>query len=96
MHELRYNLQSTYKFVRENLIKSKEKSKEQFDKRINPKSFQVGDLVFIENSTNPKLGSKYDGPYQIKKIISDVNSRVKRKNNEKVIHNNRLKLHHEN
>lgn len=92
--EFKYKMQSSHELARENLLNSKQISKRQFDKSTNPISFQVGDLVLIENHTNKKLGSRFDGPYLVTEIISDTNTRLKIKNKEKVVHNNRLKLYH--
>lgn len=95
-YELKYKLQSAHKFARENLINSKISNKKQFDRKTNPLKLKIGDKVLLENTTNKKLGAKFDGPYDVIDILSDVNTKIKIKNNEKVVHNNRLKLYFDN
>lgn len=90
--ELRHKLQEAHKFARENLIQSKNKSKTYYDRKTNNLTLQIGDLVLLENMTNKKLGPRYDGPYEVITIISDVNTKIRIGNKEKIVHNNHLKI----
>jgi hypothetical protein len=78
-HELRYKLQNAHAFARENLIQSKETNKKYYDRKTNILHLEIGDLVLLENNTHGKLGSKYDGPYEVIDIISDTNTKIKKK-----------------
>lgn len=90
-YELRYKLQNAYKNAHENLIQSKEQNKRQFDKRTNPLQLEVGDQVLLRKGAPKKLGPQFDGPYEVTEILSDLNSKIRIKNSEKIVHNNRLK-----
>lgn len=55
-----------------NAIKSQEAYKHQYNKRAKPKSFVVGDNVIVfEKDTGNKLLSKWTGPCEIVKQVSD-------------------------
>lgn len=90
--ELRHKLYDAARFARENLIQSKNKSKTYYDRKLNELNLEIGDLVLLENKTNRKLGARYDGPYEVTAIISEVNTKIRIGNKEKVVHNNHLKL----
>lgn len=91
--ELRNKLQVCHKLARENLIHSKEKNKQLYDKTTNPKIFKTGDQVMIKNEAkNGKLDVIWRGPYTIVEV-KDLNSTLKIKNKNIVFHNNRLKLY---
>lgn len=90
-YELRFKLQNAYKEARENLIESKQKNKKQFDSKTNVLKLQIGDKVLLRNENAKKLESRYSGPYEVIDITSDVNTKIKIKNSDKIVHNNRLK-----
>lgn len=93
LNELRVRLQTTHKLARDNLIKSKEKSKGVYDNKVNPIILQEGDKVFVKNEKRvSKFSPIWLGPYDVVKPISRENTAVKIKHKPKVIHNNRLKL----
>lgn len=89
--ELRHKMQTAHEFARENLIKSKQHNKQYYDKYTNPHVFQIGDKVIMENPTHKKLEQRYTGPYVVLEIISDINTKIRVKNRDVVMHNNRLK-----
>lgn len=93
--ELRHKLNDAHKFARENLIKSKETSKKYFDTKVNILTLKEGDKVLLLDSTSKKLAPKYTGPYEVIEIVSNTNSKIKIKNKNKIVHNNRLKKFHE-
>jgi hypothetical protein len=90
-YELRHKMQSAHEYAHENLIKSKEINKKYYDSYVNPHTFHVGDKVWLENPTHKKLDARYTGPYEVTKIISDTNVKIRVKNREIIIHINRLK-----
>lgn len=93
--ELKYKLQNAHEFARRNLIASKENTKKYYDKHTNDFSLKIGDKVLLESATNKKLESRYEGPYEILDFPSDVNTAIRVKNKQQIVHNNRLKPFHE-
>lgn len=53
VRSLKFKLNTAFQIARENLVNSKLKSKEYYDKKINPIKFKVNDLVMIENKYIP-------------------------------------------
>ena len=94
-NELKSRLQHANAIARANLIQSKEKNKEYYDKNINPSSFQPGDKIFLKNEAtskgkNKKLSSVWSGPFEILST-KGVNSTSSVNNKPLLVHNNRLK-----
>ncbi len=75
------------------------KTKEQYDKKAFPHSFQIGDKVLISNdfdiTKNPKLVPNWKGPGKIIDI-NDTNAKIKFKNKIKVLNVAKLKHFYEN
>lgn len=70
IRSLQNRLNTSFKTARENLINSKNKSKEYYDKKINPTRFKVNDLVCIyEKRTkvglSKKLSPNFKGPFKV-------------------------------
>ena len=94
-NELKARLQHANALARRNLLSSKERSKEQYDKHAKPSSFRVGDTVFLKNDAtqkgkNKKLSNLWSGPYDVIST-NGVNSTIFVKNKPVIVHNNRLK-----
>ncbi len=76
---LRQRLERAVEFVKENLIKAKERQKEYYDRKHRVSPFKTGDLVWrdlhlLSDATKQfttKLAPRRDGPYKIVKMISD-------------------------
>ena len=71
--EIEILAESIYEKASAKLLSSKQKMKERYDKKINPKSkstFFIGDKVLITNRKRKKgeLKDLWDGPYPVKKI----------------------------
>jgi transposase InsO family protein len=79
--------------ARENIEKSKNIQKIQYDKHINPVEFKQGDLVLIKTHSPKKLSSLFHGPYEVLERISDTNTKILVKNKPKMLHNNNIKLY---
>lgn len=78
-----------------NLIEVKRKSKEHYDKKINPQTFKSGDYVFLLKGSKPgKFGDHYTGPHEVLDILNRNNIRIKIKKNSRIVHPNRLKTSH--
>lgn len=91
-HELRFRLQNAWRNAVVNLKKSKEMSKQAYDRTAKLKTFAVGDQVLYRNQTRKgKLDQLWYGPFTITST-KDVNSTIIIKNKEKMVHNNDLKL----
>lgn len=82
--------------ARANLIKSKEKSKEYYDRRQNVCEFAVNDWVFIldQRSLKTKFDAEYLGPYQVLEVCNNGNLKINVRGRETVIHANRTKRAH--
>jgi transposase InsO family protein len=94
--QIRYKLQKTHQIARENMIRSKEISKKQYDKTARPIKFKVGDKVMLKNPlVKGKFSKIWLGPYEIIEINSPVNVTIKEGRKKKRINNNRLKKYEE-
>ena len=77
---LKQKLNVTQEHARNNILKSKEKSKT-YDHKIKNFQYKIGDLVYIVNKQvslglNKKLSPNFKGPYKITKIIGNNNIQV--------------------
>lgn len=94
--ELKARLQHSYQSARENILRNKEKYKYYYDKNLNDKEFEVGNLVLLSNESVPKGKSKkltplWKGPYEVTKVTK-ANCEIKYTNKLLKVHKNRLKL----
>lgn len=93
--QLKFN--KSYEIARENLIKSKEKSKAYYDRNTNEIQYKIGDFVYIQNKQvksglNKKLSPNYKGPYKIVEVYENNTVKVELKPNKLVTyHPNLLK-----
>lgn len=67
---LQYKLNTAFKVAKENIISSKTRSKESYDRKCNSVKFRVNDLVCIYNKSvkanlSKKLSPNFRGPYKI-------------------------------
>lgn len=94
---LKLKFNKAHQIARENIIKSKEKSKIYYDKKLNDINYKINDLVYIlDKQTKPglskKLSPNYKGPYKIIKVFDNKNVLVEIKSNKHVrYHVNLLK-----
>ena len=101
-NELRERIQISKDVVRDNLIESRNKMKEQFDKNAKNSSFLVGDTVMLwkpykKQGLSGCFQPKWDGPWKIVKFTGDRNINCKITNchdpTKKLnVHVNQLKL----
>lgn len=81
------------KLAYENLVDSKHKSKNYYDRKINPVNFQEGDNVFLLSGPKPgKLGNQYQGPFKVLEVSQNGDVKILYKNKPKTVHSNRLKI----
>lgn len=89
---LRYKLQSCYALARRNLLASKGRSKQYYDKNTRPLTFHVGDKVLLKSDNRKhKPTELFSGPYIVTKISSPANTTIKIGKRSITVHNNRLK-----
>ena len=79
VENLRRLIREGHQFVRENLGVSAKHQKRDFDKRVRPKAFSPGDLVYryFPPKANKKLGPKWDGPYVVLRNIGGTTYELK-------------------
>ncbi|KAH0544262.1 hypothetical protein KQX54_002129 [Cotesia glomerata] len=79
-----------------NLEKAKNRSKNYYDRKQNPRTFHLNDMVLLlKEPRTSKFDPQWDGPYQIVEILSDRNVKILLKGHKtKVVHNDKLKLAH--
>ena len=87
-----YSLQSA---ARENLIKSKIRSKAYYDKKVNAKELKIGDYVWLEKGVRKGSFNVYrTGPYKIIDVfLPNVKLQIK-ENKTKIVHANRVCISH--
>ena len=97
MNNLKATLKRAYKSVGIANKRSHQTNKEYYDRRAKPRSFEVGEYVYVFNpARKPGLSKKFfkswAGPFKVTTKISDLNYEVLGKNDRKqVVHINRLK-----
>jgi len=94
--ELREKIRATNQLAKDHLKQEKVKAKLQYDKRVNEKTFKVGDKILLYDETirrgrSKKLESQWIGPYTITKKLSDVNYEIKGGRKTIRVHANRIK-----
>ena len=83
--------------AKQNLIKSKIKRKEIYDRTANEWQPMWGELVLVEanpTGSGQKLQSYWRGPYEVVDLPSEQTTVIKNGNKLEKIHNNRLKKFH--
>ena len=79
--------------ARENLIKSKERSKIYYDRRANPQRFLLNDKVYLlKEPRKDKMSSQYIGPFTIVETLPRNNVRIRlSESRTRVVHTDKLK-----
>jgi len=90
--ELKGRLQTVHQHAHKNLVESKDKSKEHYDKTAGPTKLQVGDKVSLFDETVRrgglrKLSTQWVGPYTITNI-DKVNATIARGRKSTKVHIN--------
>ena len=104
MGELKQSLERVYALVREKTGVTQHRQKELYNRKVHGHPFKEGDLVWLFVPQVPRGRSKelhrfWQGPFQVKKKISDVVYRIQQNGSHgrwsrKVVHFNRLKPCH--
>ena len=81
-------MHQAHALVRKRLQRFGERMKRDYDRKVNEKSLQPGQPVWVLNlrafkGRCPKWERRYQGPYLILEKLNDVNYRVQRKSGQK-------------
>lgn len=95
--EIQQRLDEIHHLVRENSLKTSEKTKTRYDRKANCHKFEEGTLVWLHNPVrrvgkSPKLQARWEGPYKIITRINDVTFRIRQgdRKKPKIVHIDRL------
>lgn len=94
---LQHRLNTSFQLAKQNILQSKQKSKELYDKKTNEKEFCVNDMVLLyDNQTKPrsckKLSPDFKGPFKIVNTFPNGTVELELgKNKKKKYHTNLLK-----
>ena len=86
------NLNEVSEIARENIIASKEKSKNFYDRYLNKESFEVGDMVWmVREPLKGKLEKVHNiGPFEVLKVERECFIVINYKRKFKIVHANKL------
>ena len=89
-------LKHVHKQARDTLSSAQRRQKKDYDFKVLERKYNVGDLVYLINSSSKvgqsnKLKPIWKGPYLVIKVISPVLFRIKGHKREVVVHHDRLK-----
>lgn len=88
-------INTVQQMARENLMKSELKSKEYYDRLINPQNFKMGDLVYLlKEPSKRKFSDQYTGPHKVLEILQNQKVKIEVKGIPRTVHLNKLKLAH--
>lgn len=96
IQEMLTKLHAIRKQARENIDKSKVQSKGRYDRNAKLITFHVGDKVLYKIQVRKSLDPMWNGPYSVIKINSPENTTIFINRRNRRVHNNNLKLFHEN
>jgi len=87
---LRAKLAQLYDFVEVNNIQASRQQKQHFDRVTQPRTFTVGDMVWLSIPTAGKLDPKWEGGWVIQSVQSPITYTINDKRRTKTVHINRL------
>lgn len=87
-------LRDAQEIAANNLNRAKERSKMYYDRQINPRTFKIGDKVYmIKEPRKGKLGNQYTGPHVIIDKLPNNNVKLTiSPNHNKIVHEDKLKI----
>ena len=96
--KLRSRMQHAHEIARNHLASAAKRSKGIYDTKVALNRYETGDMVWClaearKVGVMPKLEPAYDGPYLIKRKISEINFllQLDKTGKEKLVHHNKLK-----
>ncbi len=94
--DLKQKMQESHKIARENLIKRKIKSKQNYDSNENPIEIHVKDQVLLRDETQKnKLNQLWIGPYEVTDVLDRENIVILRGRRHVTVHKNNIKKFNE-
>jgi hypothetical protein len=92
VEEIKRKNQLTWSMVRENIERSKQKTKKNYDKNTADRVFKIGDSVYLKKEArSSKLDDLWSGPYKVLEINTPQNITILVKNKPMRVHVNRVK-----
>lgn len=93
---MKQKMQLAYQEARKTLLKTKNKTKEYYDRNNKVEEIHVGDKVLvIDNTRKNKLSPMWIGPYVVTEIVGEYNIKIQKEKRLATIHRNNIKLFHE-
>ena len=95
---LTYKLRKTRELAKNLLIESKQRNKIYYDKKTKSKDYKIGDKVYLkveQFQKSKKLSSRYEGPFEVLKLIPPSNITIKQNRKEITVHVDNVKPYHE-
>ena len=89
--EMLKRLEETESLVADRLISAKERCKYYYDRKLNQKTFEIGEYVYLlKENRQGKLDEHYDGPFKIIQILSNLNVELRiTEKKTQIVHVNR-------
>lgn len=95
LFDLKQKMQESFQLARENLIKKKIQSKDNYDSKENSIELQIGDQILLRDNTQKnKLNALWTGPYQVIRVLNNENIVIQRGKNQVTIHKNNVKKYY--
>lgn len=98
MIQITQNMWKVHEKARQNMVNASENQKKQYDIKSYQHSYKKGNVVWLYTPTrvkniSPKLQRKWDGPYFIVTVLSDVTYKIQKNpsSRSQVVHHDRLK-----
>ena len=93
--KLEERLKRVHKQARDTLLSAQRRQKKDYDLKVLERKYNVGDLVYLINSSSKvgqsnKLKPIWNGPYLVIKVISPVLFRIKGRKREVVVHHGQV------
>lgn len=81
--------------ARQNLIQAKERSKQYYDRRLNPLQIKTGMHVFLlKEPRKGKFTEQYTGPYEVIELLPLSNIKLRIGNRTRIVHTDKIKISH--
>jgi len=95
-YDLKQKMQEAHKLARQNLIKSKIKSKQHYDSNENPIEIHVKDQILLRDKTQKnKLNPLWIGPFEVTDVLDRENIVILRGRKHVTVHKNNVKKYNE-
>lgn len=89
--DLRKRLAEFHDLVETHHAQAAQGQKEQYDRSAHSRAFVVGDFVWLSCPTAGKLDSRWEGGWEISKVIGNNTFEIRNNKGSKVVHVNRLR-----